>query len=111
MGGLSGLSGPLPTLWASVRGWGKDQRRSLFQTFNWTALVLALIGHLVEGLVTRQVVILTLMALPATLIGSWLGARAYRRLSDLHFDRVVLFLLLASGVSLLASQLAPHLGR
>jgi uncharacterized protein len=24
LGGLAGLSGPLPTLWASVRGWSKD---------------------------------------------------------------------------------------
>jgi hypothetical protein len=34
LGGLAGLSGPLPTLWASVRGWGKDERRGIFQTFN-----------------------------------------------------------------------------
>ena len=27
LGGLAGLSGPLPTLWASVRGWDKDARR------------------------------------------------------------------------------------
>ena len=31
LGGLAGLSGPLPILWASVRGWGKDERRSVFQ--------------------------------------------------------------------------------
>ena len=34
LGGLAGLSGPLPILWASVRGWGKDERRGIFQTFN-----------------------------------------------------------------------------
>src|SRR6185312_16146491 len=38
LGGLAGLSGPIPILWASVRGWGKDERRGLFQTFNWTIL-------------------------------------------------------------------------
>ena len=35
LGGLAGLSGPLPTLWASIRGWTKDQRRGVFQIFNW----------------------------------------------------------------------------
>ena len=30
LGGLAGLSGALPTLWASVRGWGKDERRGVF---------------------------------------------------------------------------------
>src|SRR6266478_3253134 len=34
LGGLAGLSGPLPILWATVRGWGKDERRGIFQTFN-----------------------------------------------------------------------------
>ncbi len=36
LGGLAGLSGPLPILWASVRGWNKEERRAIFQTFNWT---------------------------------------------------------------------------
>src|ERR1700692_4241289 len=42
LGGLAGLSGPIPTLWASVRGWGKHQRRGVFQTFNWTILTASL---------------------------------------------------------------------
>jgi hypothetical protein len=42
LGGLAGLSGPLPILWASVRGWGKDERRGVFQTFNWTILTASL---------------------------------------------------------------------
>ena len=28
LGGLAGLSGPLPTVWAALRGWGKDERRA-----------------------------------------------------------------------------------
>jgi uncharacterized membrane protein YfcA len=32
LGALAGLSGPIPTLWASVRGWDKDERRGVFQT-------------------------------------------------------------------------------
>src|SRR5690348_13303504 len=42
LGGLAGLSGPLPILWASIRGWDKDARRGIFQTFNWTVLLTAL---------------------------------------------------------------------
>ena len=30
LGGLAGLSGALPTLWASVRGWGKDRAARRF---------------------------------------------------------------------------------
>src|SRR5438445_10897624 len=82
LGGLAGLSGPLPTLWASVRGWGKHQRRGIFQTFNWTVLTAALCLQAVTGFITREVVWLALLALPASLFGDMLGALAYRVLSD-----------------------------
>src|SRR6202165_4282929 len=35
LGGMAGLSGPIPILWASVRGWGKDERRGVFRAFHW----------------------------------------------------------------------------
>jgi Sulfite exporter TauE/SafE. len=51
LGGLAGLSGPLPTLWASIRGWTKDQRRGVFQIFNGTVLGAALILQAATGFV------------------------------------------------------------
>src|ERR1700730_9992566 len=36
MGGLAGMAGPVPTLWCTLRGWGKDAQRAMFQTFNLT---------------------------------------------------------------------------
>jgi uncharacterized membrane protein YfcA len=108
LGGLAGLSGPLPTLWASVRGWGKDERRGVFQTFNATVLAAALCVQAGAGLVTWDVLRLALFALPGTLIGAWLGARAYRALSDRNFRDVVLGLLFLSGVGLVWSVLGPR---
>jgi uncharacterized membrane protein YfcA len=49
---------------------------------------------------------LALLASPGTIIGSQIGVRAYRRLSDHHFDRAVLGLLFLSGVTLMWSALA-----
>jgi uncharacterized membrane protein YfcA len=100
LGGLAGLSGPLPILWASVRGWGKEERRAVFQTFNWTVLAAAFCLQLVTGLVQWDVLWLTLLAFPGTMIGAWLGARAYHALSDQNFRDVVLGLLFLSGVGL-----------
>lgn len=101
LGGLSGLSGPLPIMWAALRGWSKDQRRGVFQAYNLTILGAALAAHAAEGLVTREVGWLLLLALPGTLSGAWLGARAYRRLSDHHFHQIVLCLLGFSGLTLI----------
>ena len=105
LGGLAGLSGPIPTLWASVRGWGKNQRRGVFQAFNWTMLTYALCLQASAGLMTEQVVRFALFALPGTIFGAWLGARTYRILSDRHFHNVVLGLLFLSGTVLVCSNL------
>jgi uncharacterized membrane protein YfcA len=105
LGGLAGLSGPLPILWASIRGWGKDERRGIFQIFNWTVLVAALGLQLASGLVDRQVIWLALLALPGTILGASLGARVYHGLSDKNFRDVVLVLLFLSGVGLVWSSL------
>ena len=104
LGGLAGLSGPLPILWASVRGWGKDERRGIFQTFNWTVLSAALCLQAGTGFITREVVWLALLALPSTLFGAWLGARTYHALSDRNFRDVVLGLLFLSGIGLVWSS-------
>jgi uncharacterized protein len=105
LGGLAGLSGPIPILWASMRGFGKDERRGLFQTFNWTILTAALVVQAGSGLVTRDTMWLTLLVLPATIGGAWLGARTYHALSDGNFRDVVLGLLFLSGVTLVWSSI------
>lgn len=101
LGGMAGLSGALPTIWASLRGWSKDQRRGVFQAYNLTVLAVALAVHAAAGRITRQVLLDLLCALPGTLLGTAAGAAAYRRLSDHHFHRVILILLGISGITLI----------
>ncbi len=101
LGGLAGLSGPLPTLWAGLRGWGKDQRRAVFQSFNLGVLLLAGISMALAGLMTPEVARLALAALPGTLIGAWAGRRLYGRLDVVRFDRIVLVVLAAAGVAMI----------
>jgi hypothetical protein len=99
------LSGPLPTLWASVRGWGKAERRGIFQTYNLTILLIALCLQAVTGLVDQKVLWLALVAFPGTIFGAFLGTWVYHTLSDRNFGNVVLGLLVASGIGLLWSSL------
>jgi uncharacterized protein len=105
LGGLAGLSGPLPILWATLRGWSKDERRGVYQTYNWTVLTMAFVLQLISGLVAPQMIWLSLLALPGTLIGAWLGTRAYHAMSDRNFGDAVLVLLFISGLTLLWSSL------
>jgi len=107
LGGLAGLSGPLPILWASIRGWSKEQRRGIFQIFNFSVLAASLLVQIVTGFVKPDVYWLALIAFPGTVIGAWLGARTYHALSDANFRDVVLGLLFLSGIGLVWSSIAP----
>ena len=105
LGGLAGLSGPLPTIWATLRGWGKDERRAVFQSYNLAVLAGTVALHAVSGRLTAELGGLLIVALPGTVVGAWLGSRAYRRLSDQRFHEVVLGLLGASGLALVWARL------
>ena len=108
LGGLAGLSGPSPILWANIRGWNKHERRGIFQLFNFTVLATALVLQTASGLVELKVVWLALVAFPGTLIGTWTGARVYHALSDKHFGDVVLGLLFLSGLGLVWNSLGTQ---
>jgi|SRR5215470_1243313 len=108
LGALAGLSGPLPILWATIRGWGKDERRGIFQTYNWAVLFAALCLQAASGLIAGHVMWLALLAFPGTILGAWQGARCYHAMSDRNFRDVVLSLLFLSGVALVWTTLGAH---
>ncbi|MGI9410006.1 MAG: sulfite exporter TauE/SafE family protein [Hyphomicrobiaceae bacterium] len=99
LGGLAGLSGPLPTIWADIRGWTKVQSRSVFQVFNLTILGSVVVSHAFAGFVTKELGFAAMIALPATMVGSWIGFAVYGRLSDWRFKQAILALLLVSGLA------------
>jgi len=101
LGGIAGLSGVLPIVWTDIRGWNREQRRSVVQGFNIAILWLAFASHAASGLLTRQVLLQAAIALPGTIGGAWLGAFAYRRIGDRGYQRVVMALLLMSGLGLI----------
>ena len=105
LGGLAALSGVLPTAWASLKDWRKDERRIFFQAFNFTVLTAMLAASAMLGLVGARSIVAFAVAVPGTLIGASLGLGIYRRLDDVRFDRVVLVVLLLSGLALIWSSL------
>ena len=103
LGGLSGLSGSIMVVWATVRGWGKDQKRGIFQAFNLTMLVASGLSHAWAGLHTRAVGVAVIIAVPLSLVAAAVGHRIYQRLSARRFDLMVHWLLLVAGTGLLVS--------
>lgn len=98
--GIAAIPGPLTTVWCGLRGWTKDEQRGVYQPFNQGLLVFSLAGYAMNGLMTRELGIASLYCVPAALAGMWLGMMGYKRLDEEQFRRIVLWLLLASGLML-----------
>ena len=98
LGGLIGRSGPIPTIWASLRGWVKDDRRAVLQVFNLTILAVSFGAQLVTGSVGAVWLRLAAVAIPSTMVGSICGQAIYRRISHNRFDQIILLVLLLSGI-------------
>ncbi len=106
MGGLGGFSGPAPTLWCTLRGWDKNTQRAMFQSFHLCMHTLTLAAYAAGGLITAPTLGLFAVAAPAMVIPSLIGARLYAGVSEAGFRRMVLVLLMVSGIMLLVSTLS-----
>jgi uncharacterized protein len=100
--GLTGLPGFIITIWCQLRGWTKDVQRAVFQPVMLAAIVVTAISLSFTGAVTAETAKLYVLGLPALLAGLWLGFKLYGKLDEARFRRVVLVLLMFSGVSLIA---------
>jgi uncharacterized membrane protein YfcA len=105
MGGLGGFTGVLPTLWCTLRRYERDVQRTIIQNFNLAMLTVTMATYLASGVVTRPMLPMLAVVLPAMLIPTLLGTRAYVGISEVGFRRLVLSLLTGSGVTLFAASL------
>ncbi len=104
MGGIAGLTGPVPILWCMLRPWNPLTQRAVFQTFNIAMQALALTIYGASGMLTLDVGRKFALILPAMLIPALIGSRLYRRVDPIAFRKLVLILLTISGVVLLAAS-------
>jgi uncharacterized protein len=100
LGGITGLAGILVTIWCGLRGWPKDQQRTVFQPVAVATFLMSALWIGARGAITAETLKLFLIGLPALFAGTWLGLKLFGRLNEAAFRKVVLALLLASGVVL-----------
>jgi len=98
--GLTGLPGLVVTIWCQMRGWPKDVQRTIFQPVMLAAIAVNAVSLTIAGAVTAETVRLYLLGLPSLLAGLWSGFKLYGKLDDAAFRKVMLLLLLVSGLAL-----------
>jgi uncharacterized protein len=109
MAGLAGLNGPAPILWCTLRGWGRDVQRAVFQTYSLVIQGVTMAAYIVTGTIGSDTLWLFAIVAPAMLVPTLIGAQLYGRFSDVGFRRLVLSLLTASGAILAGAGLAQLL--
>jgi uncharacterized membrane protein YfcA len=103
MAPLSGFSGLAPALWATLRGYTKDEHRAVLQNFNLVVLSATFLSNVYAGRVRSEH--LTGMAVVAgsLIIPSIYGSRIYVGMSPVQFRNGVLWILVFAGVTMLAA--------
>ncbi len=100
LGAASGLGAIVQALWCAARGWPKDEQRAVFQPAAVGVFLMTLFWLGGLGAIDSATFALFLAGIPAVLAGTWLGLRWYARLGESEFRRVVLGLLVLSGLAL-----------
>jgi uncharacterized membrane protein YfcA len=101
----TGTSGPPIVIALSAKDLVPAQFRSTISTIFLIQGTLSMIGFAAVGRVTSDALSVALAATPGVLVGSLVGERAFRRLDQAAFRRVVLGMLLGSGIVALAGAL------
>ena len=101
IGGATGLAGIAAVIWCSLRGWPPAEQRAVFQPSGVAVFLMTGLWLGGTGMIGPDTMELFLIGLPALALGTWVGLKLFGKLNDAAFRRVVLVLLLLSGLSLL----------
>jgi uncharacterized protein len=104
LAGLTGLPGFVITVWCQLRGWPKDVQRTVFQPVLLAAFVMNVVSLGFAGAITKDILRLYVIGLPAMVAGLWIGFKLYGKLNDATFRKVILVLLLIAGVGLIVPR-------
>jgi uncharacterized membrane protein YfcA len=105
LGGMTGLAGVFVTVWCGLRGGSKDEQRSVYQPVILGTFIVSAVALLSRGALTAPTLTLGLIGVVPLIAGVIVGFRLYHRLDDLTFRKIIMVLLLLSGLVLLVPEL------
>ena len=85
----------------SAFGGKADVQRAVSQPVNFAVIAMSAVSLGIAGAVTAETIKLYVLGLPVLLVGLWSGFKLYGKLDDAAFRKVILLLLLVSGLSLI----------
>lgn len=105
LGGAASLSGALPTMWCAMRPWPKAETRAVLQPFNVVVMGVTTLVFALKGNYTLETLTYIAVALPVTMVFAQVGISVFKRLTDSQFRRLLIGMMLISGVVLMVREL------
>ncbi len=105
MAPLSGFSGLAPALWATLRGYTKDEHRAVMQNFNLIVLSATMATLVWSGRARAEHLPQMGVVAASLVVPSLYGSKIYTGMSPAAFRNGVLWLLVFAGATMLASAL------
>lgn len=102
IGSTTSMGGPPIVLYLAARGYTKEVFRAVLGMYGFGLVALQLVIYALGGVVTREIVVLTLGLSLAVLLGYMLGMRLFHTVSQEAFRRLVLLVVLGTAVAGLA---------
>ncbi len=105
MAPLSGFSGLAPALWATLRGYSKDEHRAVLQNFNLVVLAATMASLVWTGRARAEHLPEMGVVAASLVVPSLYGSKIYTGMSPAAFRNGVLWLLVFAGATMLAAAL------
>jgi uncharacterized membrane protein YfcA len=103
MTAIGGMTGAIPTLWCTLRGFERNAQRAIIQNFNLALLSVTMLAYVLSGEITTHNLPMFGIVAVSMVIPTIIGTRVYVGVSDETFRKMVLGLLTLSGLALLFS--------
>jgi uncharacterized protein len=105
MAPLSGFSGLAPALWATIRGYTKDEHRAVLQNFNLVVLAATMASLVASGRARAEHLPQMGVVAASLLLPSIYGSKIYLGMSPAAFKNGVLWILVFAGATMMAAAL------
>lgn len=104
-GGAYGLNGPPLVIYGNMRQWSAAHFRATLQAYFLPASAIGMVGYVLKGLVTAEVLSYFLMTVPAVIPAVWLGRYCNHRLKNDSFFSYLYVALLLIGCFLIVNTI------
>lgn len=105
MAPISGFSALAPALWATLRGYTKDEHRAVLQNFNLIVLAVTFLTNVASGRVGAQHLPQMAVVAGSLIVPSLYGSKIYTGMSPQAFRNGVLWILVFAGATMLLAGL------